>query len=72
MRPLAIAGALVFAVGLLDDVRGVGPWVKLAVQCAAAVVVMTSGLLIERVTLLGVTWELGWLSWPITAAGSSA
>ena len=28
---------------------------------------MTSGLLIERVTLFGVSWELGWLSWPITA-----
>lgn len=66
LRPLAAAGALIFAIGLLDDVRGVGPWVKLAVQCVATIVVMTSGLLIERVTLLGVSWELGWLAWPIT------
>lgn len=67
LRPLAAGGALIFGIGLLDDVRGVGPWAKLAAQGAAAVVVMTSGLLIERVTLLGVSWELGWLSWPITA-----
>jgi len=66
LRPLAAAGALIFAIGLLDDVRGVGPWVKLAVQCVATIVVMTSGLLIERVTLLGVSWELGWLAWPLT------
>lgn len=66
LRPLAAGGALVFAIGLLDDVRGVGPWPKLAAQCIAALVVMTSGLLIERVTLLGVSWELGWLSWPLT------
>jgi UDP-GlcNAc:undecaprenyl-phosphate GlcNAc-1-phosphate transferase len=29
---------------------------------------MASGLLIERVTLLGSTWMLGWVAWPITAA----
>jgi UDP-GlcNAc:undecaprenyl-phosphate GlcNAc-1-phosphate transferase len=67
LRPLAVAGGLVFVLGLLDDVRGVGPWVKLTAQGVAAIVVMASGLLIERVTLFGVSWELGWLSWPITA-----
>ena len=67
LQPLAAAGGLVFVVGLLDDVRGVGPWVKLTAQGVAAIVVMASGLLIERVTLLGVSWELGWWSWPITA-----
>jgi len=67
LRPLAAAGVLVFGIGLLDDVRGVGPWPKLAVQCAAAAVVMMSGLLIERLTIFGVSWELGWLAWPLTA-----
>jgi UDP-GlcNAc:undecaprenyl-phosphate GlcNAc-1-phosphate transferase len=66
--PLAAGVALVFAVGLLDDVRGLGPWPKLAVQVIAAGIVMASGLLIERVTFAGVSWELGWLAWPITAA----
>jgi UDP-GlcNAc:undecaprenyl-phosphate GlcNAc-1-phosphate transferase len=37
------------------------------VEAAAAAVVMAGGLLIQRVTVLGATWELGWLSWPVTA-----
>ena len=41
---------------------------KLLVEFAAAAVVMSSGLLIERITLLGRTWPLGWLAWPVTAA----
>ena len=68
LRPFAVASALIFAIGLLDDVRGVAPTPKLAVQCAAAAVMMASGLLIQRVTLLGVPWELGWLAWPVTTA----
>jgi UDP-GlcNAc:undecaprenyl-phosphate GlcNAc-1-phosphate transferase len=68
LRPLAAGGALVFTVGLLDDFRGVGALAKLAVQAVAAIVLMTSGLLIETVTVLGTTWHLGWLSWPVTGA----
>jgi UDP-GlcNAc:undecaprenyl-phosphate GlcNAc-1-phosphate transferase len=52
----------------VDDVRTLSPWPKLAVQIIAALVVMTTGLLIQRVTLLGVTFDLGWLAWPVTAA----
>jgi UDP-GlcNAc:undecaprenyl-phosphate GlcNAc-1-phosphate transferase len=68
LQPFAAAGALIFGIGLLDDVRGVGPAPKLAVQGVAAAMVMMSGLLIQRVTLLGTSWELGWLAWPVTAA----
>ena len=68
MRPFIIAGGLIFLVGLVDDVRGLGPVPKLLFEFAAAAVVMSSGLLIERVTLLGWTWPLGWLAWPVTAA----
>ncbi len=67
LSPFATAGALIFGIGLLDDLRGVGPVPKLAAQFAAATVMMLSGLLIERVTLFGVSWEPGWLAWPITA-----
>lgn len=66
VRPILIGGSLVFAVGLLDDVRPLPAWVKLIVQAAAALVAMQSGLLIERVTLLGQTWQLGLWSWPLT------
>lgn len=68
IRPLLMAGAVIFVAGLLDDVRGLGVTAKLLVEFLAAGIVMSSGLLIERFTLLGVTWPLGWLAWPVTAA----
>ncbi len=60
LRPFAMAGALIFWIGLLDDVRGVRPVPKLAVQIVAAVLMMASGLMIQRITLIGMSWELGW------------
>ena len=68
MCPFVIAVGLIFMVGLFDDVRGVGPVPKLFFEFAAAAVIMSSGLLIERITLLGWTWNLGWVAWPVTAA----
>ena len=67
LRPLVLSGAVIFLLGLLDDVRGVGPGVKLAVELVAALILMGSGLLIERITLPGSTWTLGWLALPVTA-----
>jgi UDP-GlcNAc:undecaprenyl-phosphate GlcNAc-1-phosphate transferase len=68
MQPFLLAGALIFAAGLIDDVRGLGAVPKLLIEFTAAAVMLSSGLLIERVTLLGFTWTLGWLAWPVTAA----
>lgn len=68
MRPFVIATAVIFVGGLLDDVHGLTPGPKLLFELAAAAIVMSSGLLIERVTLFGATWPLGWLSWPMTLA----
>jgi UDP-GlcNAc:undecaprenyl-phosphate GlcNAc-1-phosphate transferase len=68
MLPFFIACGLIFLVGLFDDVRGLGPGAKLLIEFAAAAVIMSSGLLIERITLLGMTWQLGWIAWPVTAA----
>jgi len=68
MRPFLLASGLIFTAGLIDDVRGLGPAPKLVIEFAAAVVMMSSGLLIEKVTLLGSTLDLGWAAWPITAA----
>ena len=68
LQPLVAGGALIFAVGLFDDLKGLGPVPKLVVQSAAAGVVMASGLLIQRVTLFGTSWELDWLAWPVTFA----
>jgi UDP-GlcNAc:undecaprenyl-phosphate/decaprenyl-phosphate GlcNAc-1-phosphate transferase len=68
MRPFVIAGGIIFLTGLVDDMRGLGAGAKLLFEFAAAAVIMSSGLLIERVTLLGYTLPLGWLAWPVTAA----
>ena len=67
LRPLVISGAIIFLLGFLDDVRGLGPGPKVAVELVAASIVMGSGLLIERVTVFGSTWTLGWLALPVTA-----
>ena len=66
LRPLLLASGLIFVVGLLDDIRGLRPGPKLAIELGAALIVMTSGLLIQTVTLLGTSWNLGWLAWPVT------
>jgi UDP-GlcNAc:undecaprenyl-phosphate GlcNAc-1-phosphate transferase len=67
LRPFLLGGLLIFLAGVVDDVRGLGPGPKVAIEVLAAAVVMSSGLLIERVTILGNTWSLGWLAFPITA-----
>jgi UDP-GlcNAc:undecaprenyl-phosphate GlcNAc-1-phosphate transferase len=68
MQPFIVGGLLIFLVGLVDDVRGLGPAPKLLVEVLAAAIMMAAGLLIERVTILGQTWMLGWLAYPVTAA----
>jgi UDP-GlcNAc:undecaprenyl-phosphate GlcNAc-1-phosphate transferase len=67
LQPLLLGGLLIFLAGVVDDVRGLGPGPKVAIEVVAAGVVMASGFLIERVTMLGHTWSLGWLSYPVTA-----
>jgi UDP-GlcNAc:undecaprenyl-phosphate GlcNAc-1-phosphate transferase len=64
--PVLVGAALVFAVGFVDDVTTLGAGPKLAVQALAAAIVVWSGLLIERLTIGGVTWQLGWLAYPVT------
>jgi UDP-GlcNAc:undecaprenyl-phosphate GlcNAc-1-phosphate transferase len=68
IQPFIVGGVLIFLVGLVDDVRGLGAAPKLLVEVLAAVIMMAAGLLIERVTVLGNTWMLGWLAYPVTAA----
>ena len=68
LQPLVLGGLLIFLAGIVDDIRGLGPVPKLAIECLAAGVVMSSGLLIERITIFGATWTLGWLAVPVTAA----
>lgn len=68
LAPVVVGAALVFLVGFVDDLTALPAWLKLAVQTAAALIVVASGLLIERITLGASTWQLGILSYPVTLA----
>ena len=68
LTPILLGSLLVFTIGLVDDFRPVRVRLKIVVQIAAAALVMASGLLIERLTIVGQTWQLGMLSWPVTLA----
>ncbi len=63
---LATGAAMVFAVGVIDDVRGMSAWAKLAVMSVAAWVVLANDIRIHHFTLFGTTYELGVLEWPLT------
>jgi len=64
--PVVAGGALVFAVGLWDDVRDVPAAIKVLVQALAATLVIGSGITIDGVTMLGTTYGLGALSVAVT------
>ena len=57
--------ALLFLAGLADDVFSLRPWMKLLAQCAAAAIVLASGLSVEVVdsdvlaALIGLVWLVG-------------
>lgn len=64
---LIVASAILFVVGLLDDIRGVPPVAKLAAQTVAALIVYFSGFSIDQVSLFpGHTFHLGLAALPIT------
>lgn len=64
---LLISAGLVLGIGLIDDLTPLPVWPRVLIQLAAALVVMSSGTLIERVTIAGTTWQLGFAAWPVTA-----
>jgi UDP-GlcNAc:undecaprenyl-phosphate GlcNAc-1-phosphate transferase len=55
--------AILFAAGLLDDVRALNPLAKLAIQVLAAALVLSSGISVEVVDNDRLAWALGlvWL-----------
>jgi UDP-GlcNAc:undecaprenyl-phosphate GlcNAc-1-phosphate transferase len=64
--PVLAGAALVFGIGLLDDFLALSAAPKVVVQTLAAGIVMTSGLLIERITVGGATFQLGLFTYPVT------
>ena len=66
---LTLAAIPILALGIRDDLAGVTPWVKLAVQACAASVLVLFGYGIPLVTNpFGPALPLGWLSVPLTIA----
>ena len=52
---------IIFVVGLIDDFRGLGPYVKFVAQAGAAVLLFCNGFGITRLSLLAGHPDLGWL-----------
>ncbi len=65
---IVVGTAIAFGVGLWDDIRPLGPWIKLFFQIVAALIaVVGGGVRIEQIVLPGdIEWIFGWLSVPVT------
>jgi UDP-GlcNAc:undecaprenyl-phosphate GlcNAc-1-phosphate transferase len=61
-----LAGWIVFAAGLLDDLYDLRPVTKLLAQCLAAVVAYGMGFRIEQVSFAGISLQVGVLSLALT------
>ncbi|MDO8301902.1 MAG: MraY family glycosyltransferase [Sedimentisphaerales bacterium] len=64
---MLIGSALIFFVGIVDDLRGIRAYQKLFAQIVAAAVVCLAGIRIESIVFTNLfTLHFGWLSFPIT------
>jgi UDP-GlcNAc:undecaprenyl-phosphate GlcNAc-1-phosphate transferase len=61
-----LAGWIVFAAGLLDDLYDLRPITKLLAQCLAAVVAYGMGFRIEQISIAGISLQVGVLSLALT------
>ncbi|MBQ8476113.1 undecaprenyl/decaprenyl-phosphate alpha-N-acetylglucosaminyl 1-phosphate transferase [bacterium] len=67
LSAIITGGSLMFLMGLIDDIYGLGPKFKLFIQIAIATVVILLGVRIEVLyNPFGANIELGLLSYPIT------
>ena len=67
LAALIAGGAVIVFLGVLDDRLNLRPRIKLVVQIAVAVAMVYAGVGIERMRfLVGPTYELGWLTYPVT------
>lgn len=59
-------GGIIFATGLVDDIRGLRPGVKFAAQLLAASVVYSFGFRVETLGVGSTEFTLGWFALPVT------
>ena len=63
---LLLGGTVLFAAGLVDDLRRIRPLAKIVAQCVAALIVAALGFRIEILGVGATVLNLGWLSIPVT------
>jgi UDP-GlcNAc:undecaprenyl-phosphate/decaprenyl-phosphate GlcNAc-1-phosphate transferase len=63
---LLLGGSVLFAAGLVDDLRRIRPIAKIVAQCIAALIVAALGFRIEILGIGATVLDLGWLSIPVT------
>lgn len=63
---LWIGGAIIVALGILDDILRLSAWVKLIVQICVAGIAVSFGVLIDNITVFGLSISFGSFSIPIT------
>lgn len=59
LAAVSVAAAVVYSMGLYDDLRGLPPWTKIVIEAGAAAIVVTSG--IWRFTPAGAVAAAAWL-----------
>ena len=67
LRGVLVGASLITLVGVLDDVRGLRPLLKLGLQVGVAVILVLYGVRVETLTIPGVgILVLGWVGIPFT------
>ncbi|MBU2603688.1 MAG: undecaprenyl/decaprenyl-phosphate alpha-N-acetylglucosaminyl 1-phosphate transferase [Actinobacteria bacterium] len=67
VRGILVGASLITLVGVLDDVRGTRPVVKLALQVGVAVILVLYGIRVDTLSIPGVgILVLGWAGYPFT------
>jgi UDP-GlcNAc:undecaprenyl-phosphate/decaprenyl-phosphate GlcNAc-1-phosphate transferase len=66
LQAVLLGGAIVFAAGLWDDIRGLSPLAKLSAQVMAALVAFGYGFRIDVLGLGQGELALGWVALPLT------
>lgn len=66
LLPYVLGGLTIIAVGMLDDKYSIKPWMKLAGQAAAGIVLCIFDITVERLTFFGVSIDLGIFAYPMT------
>lgn len=67
MNSILIGSFIIVIVGVIDDISPIGAKTKLIGQViAAAVVLFYGGIMLDKITLLGMHINFGWLTYPLT------